>query len=336
MRQRKGLTLLEVVVAVGALMLLMAVIIPQLRIIKKRGSGVVCGTNLKGLGNAQVVYANDFDGQYACQGGGADHTWGDSTDDWMNHSENWNRPGNITVGASLYLLVRLADVSPKSFVCPQSDQMEFSGRNPNNLDIVDLWDFGQHEAGRRDPWRAEGPAQCVSYSYHQPYDPAAGATGKAGRYRADDQRSAAFAIMADRNPWYDPKLTETAFNGKNIMNCVSLIGAYWEPSYVPSVGSERQNIMIGNTQPHEREGQNVLYADGHTSFEKTSDVGVKNDNIYTRMDIESPDELKDESVDPIAWRRGRGCERPDRKGDDETPATVEDSFLVNDYVKSVR
>jgi type II secretory pathway pseudopilin PulG len=327
MKKKKGLMLLEVVVVIAIIIMLLLILMPP--IIYKPARRVVCGTNLKGLGNAMVVYANDFDGQYPCQGRGVENTWADSTDGWVNPDKDWNEPGDITVGASLYLLVRLADVSPKFFVCPKSDQDEFSGKNPDKLDIVDLWDFGQHEAGRRDPWEAEGPARCVSYSYHQPYDPANAATGKAGRFRADDQRSAAFAMAADRNPFYDPKLTETAFNGSNVMECVSLIGAHWDPSYSPSVGSERQNIMVANSQPHQREGQNVLFADGHSNFERTPDVGVGNDNIYTRMESKT-------SQDPASWRTGIAPQRPDRTGDDETPAAMEDSFLVNDFVTAVR
>jgi len=73
---------------------------------------------------------------------------------------------------------------------------------------------------------------------------------------------------------------------------------------------------------HSREGQNVLYADGHTSFEKTSDVGINRDNIYTRggegdsddaRRIGDPDEMVKYTVDN-SWQ----------------PRDVNDSFLVND------
>lgn len=80
---------------------------------------------------------------------------------------------------------------------------------------------------------------------------------------------------------------------------------------------------------NEREGQNVLYADGRNSFEKRPDVGVKNDNVYTRKDTSNPD--KD------AGRRiGIEIECPDRKGEDETPTNIDDSMLVNDFVQKVR
>lgn len=332
MKTQKGLTLLELVVIFIIIVMGWMIFFnpfPDRRIARR----VICGTNLKGMGNAVTVYANDFDGQYPCQGMGFDHTWGDVTDDWMNPDKDWSQEGGITVGSSLYLLVRLADVSPKSFVCPQSDQEEFSGRNPRNLDILELWDFGEYREDLRNRWDSEGPARCVSYSYHQPYDPAGAKTGKAGRFRADDTRSAAFAVMADRNPWYDPKLPHAAmeFEASDFKMWVSPIFEHWtvpKAENLDEAKANRRNVMVANSQPHEREGQNVMYADGHANFERMSDVGVKNDNIYTRTDPENPQ--------PIGWRRGIWTEKPDRRGEDETPATKEDSFLVNDFVEKVR
>jgi prepilin-type processing-associated H-X9-DG protein len=40
-------------------------------------------------------------------------------------------------------------------------------------------------------------------------------------------------------------------------------------------------FQIGNTKSHDRQGQNVLFGDGHVSFEKRPDIGTKHDNIYT-------------------------------------------------------
>ena len=47
------------------------------------------------------------------------------------------------------------------------------------------------------------------------------------------------------------------------------------------VGSPRSEMIKGNALNHEREGQNVLYADGHAEFEHTPLAGTMNDNIYT-------------------------------------------------------
>ena len=328
--KKRGFTLIELLVVVAIIAMLLAILMPALNKVKKIAQRVVCGTNLKGLGNAQVVYANDYNGQYACQGHGADHTWAVGTTGWQIASTDFGVQGKeLTVGASLYLLVRQADVSPKSFVCPASDQQAFSGKNRDNLDIVELWDFGQRNANTADNVDAEGAARCVSYAYQQPYSPDnTSATGRAGRYRADDQRSAAFAMMADRSPWYDDKLEfeQQNWTAQNFMERVASIGRYWEGNYTPPANkTERQCIMVGNAQPHEREGQNVLFADGHSDFEKTSDCGVKNDNIYCR--------IRPNGSTAIEYRVGDNNQgAPDRSGVDETPYSLDDSYLVNDFL----
>ena len=40
--------------------------------------------------------------------------------------------------------------------------------------------------------------------------------------------------------------------------------------------------FLYNSYPHQREGQNILYNDGHVKFEGTPNVGINNDNVYQR------------------------------------------------------
>ena len=65
----------------------------RIRIIAQRRA---CASNLKKLGEAMTVYANDYDGEYFVTG---------------THDPNY-----MTVGESLYLLVREADVDPNSVI----------------------------------------------------------------------------------------------------------------------------------------------------------------------------------------------------------------------------
>ena len=313
--KKKGFTLIELLVVIAIIAMLLAILMPALNKVKKIAQRVVCGTNLKGFGNAMMVYANDFDGDYACLARNTNHRWQENTIGWDADPYPMT---DRTVGASLYLLVRLADVSPKSFVCPASQQAEFSGKNQFNKDIVELWDFGTRDAGAT--WDAEGPARCVSYAYQQPYNLIQGGPGK---YRADDSRSAAFAVMADRNPWYDTKLTIGAPTTATYLENVFAIATYWQDNYTPPAGvTERQAIMVANAQPHEREGQNVMFADGHASFDRTSDVGVKNDNIYTKINTGD--------LTPTGWRVGQGYVK-NRTGPNEDPSTITDSLLASDF-----
>lgn len=332
--RQQGFSLTEMVVIVFILAFLLAILMPTCGRVKtvQIDPPANCLSNLKDISDAMTIYAADSDGQYVCQGKGAAHTWAESTDNWMNPQKDWSKPGGITVGASLYLLVRQADISPKSFVCPASYQKEFTGSNPGQYDVTELWDFGQyHENEYR--FKNEGPARCVSYSYHQPYNPAGPATGQRGQFTADIRRPAEFAVMADRNPYYDPFLPHIGLDFRVFTYIKSSVAPL---SFDPNPATpknpnltQQQMVMLANSGAHEREGQNVLYADGHCSFEERPDVGFKNDNIYTCKDLDDPDS-------EISRRRGIFAENPDRRGVNETPATIDDSFLVNDFVNAIR
>ncbi|MBN1551226.1 type II secretion system protein, partial [bacterium] len=282
--RKKGFTLIELLVVIAIIAMLMAILMPALSKVKKIAMRVVCGTNLKGLGTAQTVYANDYDDEYTVQGqGNSSLTWSyQTTSNFAEPSVPWSSRSQLTVGASLYLLVREADVSPKSFVCPASDQHEYDGWNASNYDIVELWDFGAY-IPNNPIWGNGGPKNCVSYSYHAPYKGAAASgtgTGSKSSFAANGTLSAAFAVMADKNPWFDPKIPNTGAagaNGQNYKDYVAGIADDWTTGNNP----EDWQIDIANAQPHDRDSQNVLFADGHSANLDRTDVAVKNDNIYT-------------------------------------------------------
>jgi prepilin-type N-terminal cleavage/methylation domain-containing protein len=318
--KKRGFTLIELLVVIAIIAMLLAILMPALSKVKKIAQRVVCGTNLKGLGTAQTVYAHDYNDQYAVQGRGMAHTWNDRTIGWQNPTTNvTNTAGDISIGASLYLLVREADVSPKSFVCPASNQVEFSGRNSNNLDIVELFDFGspQYQHGGTQP--AEGSVRAVSYAYQMPYaagQPNATSTGAKGRFAADGSRSASFAVMADTNPFFDEQLTNGTALITNWLDMVQLIAT---PSGTDWNALEKWQINRANSKPHDRESQNVLFADGHSSNESRGDIGVKNDYIYSRWSGTGSTEIE--------RRKGQA---PSTITTDCAPMGSEDSVLVND------
>jgi prepilin-type processing-associated H-X9-DG protein len=212
-------------------------------------------------------------------------------------------------------LVREADVSPKSFICGGGGETDYEGENLLGLDITELWDFGMYldtqptltpDDGKS---RDHGPKNHVSYSFQMPYQ----AGGGVGRFAADGTRSAAFAVMADKNPWYDPKLDPPPVTADDYIDRVGPIAQYWLGSV------QKWETQKANAQPHSRDGQNVLFGDGHSAYEKLSDVGVRHDNIY--------------------MRRLDGTEKGIRQGDlvsgfgfndSLEPRGTEDSFLVND------
>ena len=302
--KKKGFTLIELLVVIAIIAMLLAILMPALNKVKKIAQRVVCGTNLRGLGTAQVVYANDYDDQYTVAGFGlvtqAAGNISDATGQWDNPAKppsDW--VGGASIGASLYLLVREADVSPKSFVCPSASERDYDGEGAGNVDITELWDFGHPTV------QNTGPVSCLSYSFHHPYT----------RFAADGTKSAAFAVMSDRNPWHDPKLPDQGgLTADNWVDRVHWIGDDWN-----NPAPEKMWMNVANAQPHDRDGQNVMYGDGHNAYEKRSDVGMRHDNIFTPQG--GP-------YDPI--RQGQEVDRSAGSFNVDAPATSTDSFLVND------
>lgn len=305
--KKKGFTLIELLVVIAIIAMLLAILMPALNKVKKLAMRVVCGTNTKGIGSAMMVYANDYEDSYPVHGQGGPHTWSEQTTGWGVAVVDWSTTKNITIGSSLYLLVRETDTSPKSFVCPASSQHTFDGKNLNNLDLVALWDFGAIND-------SNGPKNCVSYAYHMPYNGDA-STGSPGRFSADGNRSAQFAILADKNPWYDTSLTVGGATGDNYVDRVRILGDDWTNT---NASLQSWELDVANSKPHDREGQNVMYADGHASFEKRSDVGIRYDNIYT---VQNPT-----TVTGIR----RGVQIPGLNDASAKPNNTSDSFLVND------
>lgn len=227
---------------------------------------ITCGTNLSGIGKAMLIYANDY-GDELPFGGGSGSQWTGRVADWA--ASNRERAfglspdgsgGQVSISASPYLLVRYAEVPPKSFICGTPSQRswekgmtEFTARTyrvaNKKAKLTDFWDFGP------DP-----PKHC-SYAYHMVY----------GAFPLTVFLPPGFAIAADRNPWIDsPSAKARDFAG-------------FRPDIPPFNGTAQQ-AHAGNTFRHAGSGQNVLFLDTHVEFKKRPYCGLGDDNIYTSWD----------------------------------------------------
>ena len=61
MRKGKGFTLIELLVVIAIIALLMAILMPALQRVKKQAKGIVCKNNMKQIGMAANLYAEDYD-----------------------------------------------------------------------------------------------------------------------------------------------------------------------------------------------------------------------------------------------------------------------------------
>lgn len=209
-----------------------------------------CGTNLSGIGKAMLVYSNDYDGKLP-RAGGADTAWG-ATANWRAETaaEAYgldDGDGEASISSSLFLLIKYAEVTPKSFRCIGDKKVtEFTpGKyRVGDKKLADLWDFGPE------------PSKHCSYTYHYPY----------GEYALTSSSDPGMAVAADRNPWLD-------IPGRKARSAKD-----WS-RFDPDGG--REVVKFGNAVTHRDDGQNVLFIDGHTTFEKLTFCGVNEDNIYT-------------------------------------------------------
>jgi prepilin-type processing-associated H-X9-DG protein len=211
---------------------------------------MVCGTNLSGIGKAMIIYSNDYEDEFP-RAGGRNSTWSSSIPDWLaeNRYDAYGLSadgsgGRATISSSFYLLVKYAEVTPKSFICgSETGVTEFNPKKygVRDKELIDLWDFGPE------------PKKHYSYSYHMPY----------GLYALTSSSESGMAVAADRNPWMKAPVAKL----KNF--------AKFDPD------GDKKAINVGNSSVHKGDGQNVLFLDGHVSFEKVSFCGINDDNIYT-------------------------------------------------------
>lgn len=245
--KKKGFTLVELLVVIAIIALLMGILMPALARVRQIAYRLYCGTNLSGIGKAMLIYAGDYDDELPRQG----LKYGAVSNVLPNTS------GTIT--SCFYKLVKFAEVTPKSFLCRgDTGVIQFQD---STIDLTDLFDFAHPPAIPA----ADGWKYC-SYTYHCPYP---GTTGTG--FPLTTSSDPGMAVAGDLNPWFArPEHPAYDFPNKTT--------AY--PNGFKPLGT-REEIKLGNSWAHQNDGQNVLFADGHASFEKTSACGVNEDNIYT-------------------------------------------------------
>ena len=252
----KKFTLVEVFVVVLVCLFLLAGFLLAGHRSRSDAIRITCGKNLSDIGKAMLIYANDYDGELP-RAGGRYSLWAANITNWLAANrfgayglQADGSGGSASISSCFYLLVKYAEVTPKSFVCGgDSGTTEFkpADEGAGDRELIDLWDFGPK------------PSKHCSYSYHMPFS----------IYRLTTSSEPGMAVAADRNPWINSLATEAKD---------SALLASFNPD------GDKEAVKVGNAIAHQEEGQNVLFLDGHVAFEKRSFCGINDDNIYTVWD----------------------------------------------------
>jgi prepilin-type N-terminal cleavage/methylation domain-containing protein len=331
--RKKGFTLVELLVVIAIIAMLLAILMPALAKVKTLAYQMLCGTNLKGISSAILVYGQDNNEKYPVAGksGGLWNMNADGVNPAGNTGWNWDAPdksaaanGKGSVSACLYLLVKYADVSPGSFVCKAGKQKKLNilaSQTDTSLtaersaistdaavrakDATECWDFSQM------------PSRYCSYAYAYPWDPSK---------LPSTATKMGVAVAGDLNPWIQPNAPDTTSpkvkfaTAATPANNLATNPGYDSPQLIvanTAFANYKLTWVSGNSLTHDTVGQNILFNDMHVEFSKqpNPDSAVQNDNIYTPWENSTGPGNRPRGIQPTNTGETLTTMRPQHKDD---------------------
>ena len=208
-KRSKAFTLIELLVVVAIIALLISILLPSLSRARELSKRTVCASNLRGIGQAMYIYAQDGDKFPVTTGYGTTvspaavpHTlWG------VYRTMQPSTTATASVSSDLWVLVYANNSTPKQFTCPSTaDQVDLA------QDTLAYFDF---KSGVN-----------LSYAYQFQHDRDRPILGT-----SDDPT---FPIAADANPYIKGAVLSSTANDRN---------SQWRGNSVNHTNREGQNTL---------------------------------------------------------------------------------------------
>jgi prepilin-type N-terminal cleavage/methylation domain-containing protein len=300
--QRRGFTLVELLVVIALIMLLMTLVAPNVYSYWIRAIRMKCQSNIKAIATACNNYAQEG----SLHRGSVKNTLpstGPTEDNWVHlepdDGSDTNGPGNA---ASLWLLIEYGQATPAMFLCPEaSHRMDY-----NAPDLETDHSFTYDDNGSDDPRDA---SSTLSYSYlslvgdvdPNPYDTETNTVaGTAYTYNPTPEIpfsdattidspfiTNAVAIVADMSPRgvEDGKLADIEQHGDEIV----YVNSYNHDGAGQNVGRMDMSA-VWMTDPSEATADNIFAAD--------DDLAIRYDPV-TGLPLDTDPETG-EPIDPVS------------------------------------
>jgi type II secretory pathway pseudopilin PulG len=178
--RRRGYTFIDLIIVLVIVLLLCGMLAPAMHSARSASDIVKCGSNLRQIGQAMMLYANENKGEFP-------RTRWDFSKPQPTHYSNWatadpfsiSGPVPNDVTAALFLLLRTQDITPGVFICP-SDTAEPWSYSGATVDKRSNFPNGNH----------------LSYSLQNCYP----GSGVKDKFAWTNTLKADYAIAADMNP----------------------------------------------------------------------------------------------------------------------------------------
>jgi prepilin-type N-terminal cleavage/methylation domain-containing protein/prepilin-type processing-associated H-X9-DG protein len=252
--RRRAFSLIELLVVIGIIAVLIGIALPVMEKVRHRGYINACASNLRQIGQAMQMYAGENRGALPRTIYDPAQASAPLFGNYGAQADPFGGPIAVPndVTTAVHLLMRAQKLPSGIFICPYNDATTYEA---DRADAATRSNFTD--------WRKN-----LGYSIANPYPTHAAI--KAG-YQWTAKLPAGFALVAD-------------------LSC-GTTGPHGESVLDPLPNSPMSIQRRANSENHEKEGQNVLFADGHVTYELTVFCGVNGDNIYCssdRLAIASP------------------------------------------------